>query len=512
MKKRILAILLAVCMLLGILAGCGSSTAEPTTGNTPAANTGKTDTKKEEPSVVTWYFVTGGTTQENLDRINAKGTEMLQAAGINAVLDMKYLSWSQWSSTYSNMLASGEEFDIMNAMNSDFITYGLQGGIYEITADDLANYLPDVAPTMGQNIVDSLYYNGKLYGVPCAHEWAQYSTIQYNAEMAEQYGIDMSQVKTIEDLEAVFAKLAENGIYGVELSDNGSDMLLVLANNDPVNNLDRFCLGIEATVEYNPVHNIFENETIVETLKMFREWVEKGWAYPNVDGDAINQFRQNQTIFCRILRAKPTSCIENSASSTFVTADVKWRDGEAVITSGDAPCGWGHAISGTCSDPVTAMKVLNFAYSNQEFIDLICYGEKDVDYTINENGYVVLNDTGYGKDMNGTMSWEFGNSFGRTPQQDRVDQGLLEEAKIMSDFNQGATKLAHSGFYFDMTNYTAEQSAVQAVCDEYVLNFYRGQYEDVEAALAEFNEALYANGLQTLLDAANEQYDAFRAG
>lgn len=511
MKKRILAILMVAAMLLGILSGCGGTTTEETTAktDTPAAKTDDAAATNKEASVVTWYFVGGGSTQENIDRINAKGTELLQAAGINAILDIKFLSWSDYSATYANMLASGEEFDIFNDMISTFIGYGKNGGIYEITESDLATYLPDMVNSMGQNVVDSCYNGGKLWGVPCAHEWAQYSTIQYNADMAEEYGIDMSQVKTVEDLEAIFAMLKEHGIYGTEVSDNGSDIYLVLANIDPINNDDLSPLGVKATTDYNPIVNVYEDETLVDTLKLFRKWVENGWAYPDVDGDMINQYRQNQTIFCRILRAKPTSPVENSSSSTFTTADIKWRDGEAVQTSGDFPGGWGHAISGTCSDPVTAMQVLNFAYSNQEFINLICYGEEGVDYTVNENGYVEIGESGYGRDCNGTMSWEFAYSFGRTPDQARVDQGLLEEAKIMSEFNQSATRLSHSGFYFDMTDYAAEKAAVTAVCNEYVKNLIRGQYEDVDAALAEFNQALYDNGLQTLLDAANEQYNAF---
>lgn len=515
MKKRILAILLAVCMLLSVLAACGNSSEEPTTGNdtpAPAPTVGeeKPAEVESERTTVTWYFVGGGSTAENLERISAAGTKLLNDAGINVDLEIKFLGWGDYAATYSNMLASGEEFDIFNDMNSTFITYGLNGGIYEISDEDLATYLPAVAPAMGANVLESFRYAGTLYGVPTSHEYAQLSTIKYNADMAKEYGIDMSQVKSVEDLEPIFEKLAEHGIYGTYLDNNGNDILLVTANSDPINNNDNLCLSVAASVEYSPIYNTFENEGVVNSLKMFRKWVENGWAYPNTDGDAAAQFTQTKKVFCQITRGVFDSDISQEALVDFDVEQVLLRDGEAVRTTGDAPCSWGSAISSTCSDPVAAMKVLNFAYSNEEFIDLICYGEKDIDYTLNENGYVVINETGYGRDCGGTMGWQFSNSFAATPKQQRIDQGLTNFRDMMLEYNNTATSLACTGFYFDTTNYAAEVAAVNAVANEYIKPLMRGEYEDVEAALAEFNEALYANGLQTLIDAANEQYDAFR--
>jgi len=511
--KKFLAIFMAVCMLLSVLAACGQDNAEAPApgaeGSAPAAPNAPAE-EQVENTVITWYFVGAGTTQENMDRINAAGTKMLNDAGIPAQLDIKFLSWADYSSTYANMLASGEEFDILNDMNSTFIGYGKNGGIYEISDEDLATYLPDVPTTMGASVVEAFRCEGVLWGIPCAHEFAQYSSMEYNADMAKKYGFDMSAVKTIEDLFPIFETLAADGIYGVYLYDNGNDNLLVTANHDPVNNDPNLCLGFDATVEYNPVHNTFENEKVVAALKMYREWYEKGWALGSTEVDTAAEFKQTQKVFGVLNRSKPGTAAQTETSTAFDVESIYFRDGEAVRTTGDFPGGWGHAISATSSDPVLAMQVLNFAYANQDFINLICYGEKDVDYTVNENGYVVIGETGYGRDCNGTMNWEFANSFGATPQQVNVDQGLGELGAITAEFNDGATQLAHSGFYFDLTDYAAEVAAVKAVANEYVKALMHGQFEDVEATIAELNEALYDNGLQTLIDAANEQYDAFR--
>lgn len=513
--KKFLAILMAVVMLLGLMAGCGAPAEEPAAPDAPKTETpatpdsSKTDAPAEN-TVITWYFVGGGSSQENLDRINAAGTKLLNAAGIPAQLDIKFLGWGDYAATYANMLASGEEFDILNDMNSTFIGYGKNGGIYEISDEDLAKYLPDVAPAMGAGVVDAFYSAGTLWGVPCAHEFAQYRSMEYNADMAKKYGFDMEAVKTVEDLIPIFETLAADGIYGVYLFDNGNDNLLVTADHDPINNDPMLCLGVQATEEYNPIINTFEDPKVVEALKMYREWFEKGWALGNTEIAVDAEFKQTQKVFGVLNRSKPGTAVQIESGSAFDCESIYFFDKKAVRTTGDFPGGWGHAISATSSDPVLAMQVLNFAYANKDFINLICYGEKDVDYTINENGNVVIAETGYGRDVFGTMNWEFANSFGRTPQQTEVDQGLGELGKITAEFNDSAIQLAHTGFYFDTTDYAAEVAAVKAVATEYVKALMHGQFEDVEGTIAELNEALYANGLQTLIDAANEQYDAFR--
>ena len=62
--------------------------------------------------------------------------------------------------------------------------------------------------------------------------------------------------------------------------------------------------------------------------------------------------------------------------------------------------------------------------------------------------------------------------------------------------------------FFNPSEYSEEVSAIASTCLEYKVTVLSGE-ADVDEILAEFNEALAANGLQTLLDAANNQYQEF---
>lgn len=73
-----------------------------------------------------------------------------------------------------------------------------------------------------------------------------------------------------------------------------------------------------------------------------------------------------------------------------IVNSIKFYCENAVRTFCDFPGGWGNAISATSDNPEAAMQVLNFAYGNKEFIDLLTFGEKDVDYTSDENGVITV--------------------------------------------------------------------------------------------------------------------------
>ena len=68
-----------------------------------------------------------------------------------------------------------------------------------------------------------------------------------------------------------------------------------------------------------------------------------------------------------------------------------------------------------------------------------------------------------------------------------------------------------AGFYFDTTDVDIEVAAIANVYDEYAPMLWRGAVENLEETLAEFNQKLYDNGLQTVIDEVNRQYAEFLA-
>ena len=61
---------------------------------------------------------------------------------------------------------------------------------------------------------------------------------------------------------------------------------------------------------------------------------------------------------------------------------------------------------------------------------------------------------------------------------------------------------------FDYSDYEAEYTACKNIVNEYKKALWTGSL-DIDSALQEMNDKLYASGLQTLLDAKQEQLTAW---
>lgn len=461
--------------------------------------------KAEEHPTITWYAV--GNLCDSEERISEAGTKLLNDAGIDVDFEVKWLGWDNYDQTISNMIVSGEEFDIFNRDIATINNYAINGGIYEITEEDLTNKLSSVVDAMGNDIIDACRYNGALYATPVAHEFAQWRGVYYNTKIAEDCGIDMSTVKSIDDLDAVFAKVKEMApdIYPVDTV-NSENILMVMADLDDINRSSDLCMGMDISGDVSGIFNPYENEKVVAALKKIREWNEEGYVFTDTTADASALFWNEGQIFCRIARMKPGTVEQYSVGNC--KFDKVLFDENAVRTFCDFPGGWGNAISATSDNPEAAMQVLNFAYGNKEFIDLLTFGEKDVDYTSDENGVITVGQSGYGAQVYGSACWQMGNHYINSVTDVQVAAGLSDIGNVLKDFNNNATSTEHTGFYFNPSEYSAEVSAIASTCLEYKVTVLSGE-ADVDEILAEFNEALAANGLQTLLDAANNQYQDF---
>ena len=122
--NRILSLLLALIMCVSVLTACGGGDTPAQKDPAPPANTddGKApDTQPSEPSepagpdiskavTLTMYLI--GDRPVDNDEVFEKINERLKAE-INATIDVKFMSWSEYESKYPLIFASGEEWDII---------------------------------------------------------------------------------------------------------------------------------------------------------------------------------------------------------------------------------------------------------------------------------------------------------------------------------------------------------------------------------------------------------------
>lgn len=170
-----------------------------------------------------------------------------------------------------------------------------------------------------------------------------------------------------------------------------------------------------------------------------------------------------------------------------------------------------YSIAAASKDPTKAMKFLSWAYTSGEFNDLINWGIEGKHWIVDENGNaaypegVDLAGVGYHNDF----GWAYPNQFLGHPWAGN-DADIWQQYED-SNNSPDNVKSEAFGFMFDQAEYADEISQLNAVFEQYKRDVAFGVVE-IEPALKEFNDALYAAGLQKVMDGKQAQLDEWLAG
>ena len=168
MKKKLSCALLIAAMLLGLLAGCGSSsnsstaeeeTAEETeeTENTEEAEeSGSEDTSEtaaytlpivDEPVTYTMWMTYAPFAATLIDTDTLEGILVLDELQevTNIYFDFVTVNGGAEEENYNLMIAAGDYTDILSSMS--FYSTGLEGAVDDGIVMDLADILPEYCPT-----------------------------------------------------------------------------------------------------------------------------------------------------------------------------------------------------------------------------------------------------------------------------------------------------------------------------------------------------------------------------
>lgn len=165
-------------------------------------------------------------------------------------------------------------------------------------------------------------------------------------------------------------------------------------------------------------------------------------------------------------------------------------------------------IASNSKNPEKAMEFLNFAYSNSDFMNLINWGIEGEHYIFaNEEKSLVGFPEGIDASTaayNLNIGWQLPNQFIAYPWVGN-DVDIWDQYKA---FNDEAQKSKAFGFIYDPANVSNELVALNNVYNQYYNAIATGSV-DPATALPQFNEALYAAGLQKVIDEKQTQLDAW---
>lgn len=510
MKRRLLAALLATALTGSMLAGCGSGKAD--TQNNEGTKTA--DGTKENVSGDVEEIVFAYMTQNNIPE--ASELERIEnlindytVEKINTKVDLVVFSNADYVNQVNLMLASGEQVDIFQAYNTSHLKY-IQDG----TALDITEYLDDELKETKETVYDDFLrpttVEGKTYGILNMGSNYVPGGFTYRQDIVEKLGIDMTQVKSPEDLTAVFAKVKEAYPDMVIIDPNRSNALFEtylgkIACFDPLgDNITSTVSGV-AYQDDPTVVNMYKTPEFKELCNLTRSWYEKGY----YASDAATTTATTAELlmsgncfgtFCGLGNPKIAQQYTTNYGHPFDNVKIS----ESLVWAGNNNA-W--MVNSGSKSPSAACKFLNLLYTDEYVDNLLIYGEEGVDYVLNEDGcavapegYTDLNSVAYTDNMN---YYFWGNKWLAYP----VVGGLTGEDKQKNMEENYAGKLSkYYGFLYDYSTEQAEYTACLNIVEEYKKALWVGAV-DVEDTLNEMNKRLEAAGMKKLMEKKQEQLD-----
>ena len=260
-KKRLLAIIMSLCLTVAALAGCGGSgqeAAESTGGSTTeeaAAESAGTAEAAEsassaldslpaavgegtitatpemysaidlsEPYTVNMYMI--GDTPNDWDRVLELANEYLEP--FNTSLNVTIMSWSDYPTMYSLVLAGGEQVDmIFTAPWCYMYTEAAKGSFYELTDEFIAANMPLTSKYQAAESWDETTISGKTIAVPSNVASPMGKIVAIRQDLADKYGI--SELTSWDDymnfcLTIAEQETPESGIYAMPASGGNSEL------------------------------------------------------------------------------------------------------------------------------------------------------------------------------------------------------------------------------------------------------------------------------------------------
>ncbi len=501
MKKtiRILALVCALALCVGVLAACGgspSSTPASTGGSTPAS-TGGTDagsTASGDVPTLTWWTV-GGVVPEDFEESMAIISDYVEEK-VGVRLDYNVAGWNDYDTKMNTIVNAGESFDIMFTNNTNYARFVTAGAFL-----DLTDMLPTVTPTLNEFVPDLLWdgtrIGGQIYAVPTYKDSSLAQFWYFDDTYVQKYNIDVEAIKTFEDLDPVFRRMKEGegaSFYPVRMS-QGSLW------NGFFNNYDGLAAGIQPIgVRYDDkerkVVSVLEQEDVQAQLAMLNQWFKDGIINPDAN---VSQEDYKQMPF--------------GNAQGWPQAVTTWQTLQGVdkyvatcvfgpIYTTETIQGSMLAISKNSKYPEEALKVIELANTDHTFRDMLAYGVegKDFEY-VSENVVKILQDTW----SQGMAKYTQGSFFSMST----TDDGDPNQWNDVKAQNEKAFASECMGFALDITNIQNEVTNVKSTWEKYNKDLLTGALpvDQIPAIV----EELKAAGLDTIIEEAQKQIDEFFA-
>lgn len=505
MKKKILSIILAGCMMVA-LAACGKDSGNNSDTN-EAGGMAEASQEEEAPALdteniydlyVTWPSISGA--PEDLQMVEDAVNDMIgEKLGINVIFNS--IPLQDLTSQQQLLVSSGGNIDIIICLWT-----GLDPWIGTESLLELDEYMETYAPDLIERLGEVAYTcskNGHIYAFPKENAGYSYG-FAANSDILEKYGFDtQDRTVTIEELEEIFQTIKDgegNSFYPVAGGGRLESLDIVVDNLGSSDYMG----GILIDKDAETVVNIFETEEFRDYAYRMYDWAQKGF----ISRDAATTEDTMVTLV-------PTG--NYLGAFTFMAADMEILFNVPVtnlvihdgITRVSDLTDILYGVASTCEQPEKAVAFLNELLTNKDLDNLLEYGIEGKHYVVvdeNEKGNKLV-ELPEGIDM--TSSGYYVTIGVWNPIQDMLwNTSGFESIEFMEKRSEYEISPAF-GFMFDSTEYTNQVTALSAVYNEYIKIIQCGAVNP-DTELPNFIDALKAAGIDEVIAGKQAQYDEWR--
>ncbi|WP_309119167.1 ABC transporter substrate-binding protein [Paenibacillus sp.] len=488
--------------------GCTSGGSQPGNAGEAPAGAGTKEPTAEQPAKPELKpyeinMVIIGNESADIPRV-AEEISKITKEKINATVKLQPISFGAWAQQVNLMLASNEKIDLIST--SSLLGYTTQAASGHLLPLDelLAEHGPGITGLLDPAYLNAGKINGIQYAIPTNKDMATQGGILMRKDLLDKYKIDVNQIRTIDDLDAVFETIKDNEPSLIPIATmTTATPVDMLAFYDPLQ--DRMGILQEDSAEFK-VENLYELPQYAELLDKMHEWYRAGY----FSKDAATSTEQPYDVvkanraFSFFNVIKVGSAESQSIRTGMEMVAVPLTD---AMSATSHVTNFMHSIPRGSEDPERAMMFMDLLYTDKEIVNLLNWGiegehyVKVSDSVIDYPEGVDVKSVGY--NMNNS-SFMFGNQF-----LNYVWPTQLPDIWVQTDrFNKNAKKSKALGFTFDATPVRTEVGAVTNVIEQFKIGLETGTL-DPERTLPEFISRLKASGIDKVIEEKQKQLNAW---
>ncbi|MCH1624362.1 ABC transporter substrate-binding protein [Ferdinandcohnia quinoae] len=479
--------LMIVMSIMLVLAGCKSK---------ESSNDGdKNDKSKEETYELTMAFP-AFTKIDDLPLVQDEINKITKEK-INATVKLMPIGAAAWAQQSNLMLTGNEKLDLIVATAP---LYQLQAAKGQLIPLDglLKTHGKGITEAVPSNLLEGVKVGGEIYGIPSMRDIAVNFGFLMRKDIVDKYNIDLSQVKTWEDLGPVFETVKQNEPNIVPVAAEMGTTIALGGLYDTLGDT----LGVIA-INDDKIINMYEDSNYEAAIKLARKWYESGYIMKDA---ATSQEAQANIVkagkaFGYFANMKPGFAKQEQNITGFEMVEVTLTDNYLLTT---AAAGVNMAIARNSENPEKAMEMMNLLYTDKDIMNLIANGIEGKHYQVKDDGTIKLPD-GVTESNYVFNQWLIGNNFLTYPWEGNSPQ-LWDE---MKEFNESAIVSPALGFTFNPDPVKTEIAACTNVLNQYKAGLATGTL-DPDKSLPEFNKKLKEAGIDKIIAEKQKQFDAWK--